>query len=132
MYFFYTNALFFKVLKGMVIAEITSQAADYKIKTQNIFTVGDGFMNVIQGMRFSTYDRDLDMSAPTHDFKAPDNCAVEQGGSGGWWFNQCSPVCLTGKYLRPGEYEYRNEIYWEPLTGNEESLEMVEMKIYEN
>ena len=114
----------------MVIAEITSQAADYKIKTQNIFTVGDAFMNVIQGMRFSTYDRDLDMS--TFAFNRIENCAVEQGGSGGWWFNWCSPVCLTGKYLRPGEYEYRNEIYWSPLTGNEESLEMVEMKIYEN
>ena len=113
----------------MLVAEITSQAAYYKINMQKKLTLGDGFTDQNQGMNFSTYDRDLDMyQPPAYDV----NCAVDHGGSGGWWFNQCSPVCLTGKYLRPGEYEFRNEIYWSPLAGNEESLEMVEMKIYED
>ena len=114
----------------MLIAENTSQAADNKINIQNILTVGDGFTDQIQEMNFSTYDRDLDMVTPYPEL--PNSCSIDQGGSGGWWFNNCSPVCLTGKYLRPGEYEYRNEIYWYPLAGNEESLEMVEMKIYED
>ena len=80
-------------------------------------------------MLFSTYDVNNGKYTSSDAIK---NCAVEQAASGGWWFNRCSPVLLTGKYLKPGEYEYRNEIYWWPLTGNEESLEMVEMKIYEN
>ena len=116
----------------MLIANSTLQSADYKIKIQNILTLGDGFTNLIQGMRFSTYDRDLDMCGQMCGQKIKNSCSIDQGGSGGWWFNQCSPVCLTGKYLRPGEYEFRNEIYWSPLAGNEESLEMVEMKIYED
>ena len=76
-------------------------------------------------MSFSTYDVD-------HDETSTVNCAVKESASGGWWFNWCSPVSLTGKYLKPGEYKYRNEIFLRPLTSNEESLEMVEMKIYGN
>ena len=93
---------------------------------QYLHKSGDGFQAKIQGMLFSTFDVNNGRDSATI------NCAVEEGASGGWWFNHCSPVLLTGKYLKPGEYEYRNEIYWYPLTGNEESLEMVEMKIYEN
>ena len=92
-------------------------------QTRIFFNVGDGFSDTIRGMSFSTYDKDYDGSSIM-------NCAVEQGGSGGWWFDKCSPVSLTGRYLKPGEYVYRNEIYWYPLTSNEESLEMIEMKIY--
>ena len=33
-------------------------------------------------------------------------------------------------YSKPGEYEFRNGMYLQPLTGNEESLEMVEIKIH--
>ena len=95
-------------------------------KQQEFCKLGDGFQTLIQGMLFSTYDVNNGRESATMD------CAVEEGASGGWWFNYCSPVLLTGKYLRPGEYEHRNEIYWFPLTGNEESLETVEMKLYEN
>ena len=80
-------------------------------------------------MLFSTYDVNSGKYTSSDAIK---NCAVEQAASGGWLFNHCSPVLLTGKYLKPGVYEFRNELYWGPLTGNEESLEMVEMKIYEN
>ena len=82
-------------------------------------------MNVNQGMFFSTYDVD-------NDKKSTYNCAAGDNASGGWWFNGCSPDSLTGEYLKPGEYKLRNEIYWRPLTSDEESLEMVEMKIYGN
>ena len=92
-------------------------------QTRIFFNVGDGFSDTIRGMSFSTYDKDYDQYEGM-------NCAVEQSGSGGWWFKACSPVSLTGRYLKPGQYVYRNELYWFPLTGNEESLEMIEMKIY--
>lgn len=81
-------------------------------------------MGVIQGMRFSTYDVENDALTL--------NCALKQGGSGAWWFNMYPPVCLTSKNVKPGKYEFRNELYWSSLIRNEESLEMMEIKLYEN
>jgi len=102
---------------------IDDEASYYKLHYGDYSgNAGNGFSDSIHEMRFSTYDQDHDL--------ATYNCASQEGGSGGWWFNRCSPASLTGRYSKPGEYEFRNELYWQPLTGNEESLEMVEMKIY--
>ncbi|XP_013419011.2 angiopoietin-related protein 2-like [Lingula anatina] len=43
----------------------------------------------IQGMKFSTYESDNDL-INNH------NCA--ESYAGGWWYNSCSEVSLTGKY----------------------------------
>ena len=46
-----------------------------------------------------------------HDTHSTVNCA-EGVGSGGWWFTNCSPVSMTGSYLKPGEYLYKTGIFW--------------------
>merc|ERR1719376_252975 len=102
---------------------IDDEASYYKLHYGDYSgNAGDGFSGTMREMRFSTYDQDHDLAGY--------NCASQEGGSGGWWFNRCAPASLTGRYSKPGEYEFRNELYWHPLTGNEESLERVEMKIY--
>ncbi|XP_056003562.1 fibrinogen alpha chain-like [Ostrea edulis] len=47
--------------------------------------------NIINGMRFTTYDVDNDQYTY--------NCATKWGG--GWWFNDCTDVFLNGPYNPP-------------------------------
>ena len=51
----------------------------------------------INGMRFTTKDRDNDKSRSI-------NCAVagHGGNAGGWWYNQCAYILLNHQYKYPG------------------------------
>ncbi|XP_062569182.1 fibroleukin-like [Saccostrea cucullata] len=48
----------------------------------------------INGMKFSTYDKDNDLSS---------NHCTDTMGIGGWWFNKCNDAYLNGQYP-PGKW----------------------------
>ncbi|XP_059170343.1 ficolin-1-like [Physella acuta] len=48
--------------------------------------------------------------------------------SGGWWFNNCHRVYLTGEWK---SREQSKGVHWESLTTNKKSLDSVEMKMRE-
>ena len=73
------------------------------------------------GLQFSTYDRDNDISLG--------HCA--QTGGGGWWYRNCLESHLTGMfysggYIPPPAYD---GIIWEGATGGQESLNRAVMAI---
>ena len=69
----------------------------------------------INGMKFTTKDRDNDMYSGG-------NCAISGGGpnAGGWWHNACSHIHVNRQYKQP------NTIY---LDGEWLILPFIEMKI---
>ena len=75
----------------------------------------------VQGMKFSTKERDHDTW--------PGNCAVHEGGSGGWWYANCQFSAVNGEYQKPGNYRSWNGLNWGTWTGMTESLKAVQMKI---
>ncbi|XP_062615886.1 fibroleukin-like [Saccostrea cucullata] len=54
-----------------------------------------GTTDNINGMKFSTYDKDNDLDSS--------NC-TDMMGVGGWWFNACNDAYLNGQYP-PGKWE---------------------------
>ena len=69
-------------------------------------------------MKFATPDRD----EPRH------HCARQYGGS--WWYSECFKSKLTGRYLRPGHYQFGKGIHWQAWhTGSTISLKRAEMKM---
>jgi len=68
------------------------------------------------GMQFSTYDQDHDLS--------PANCAVDTHG--GWWHNQCQKSNLNGKY---NSTAWGEGVDWESWHGHGYSLKFTEMSI---
>jgi len=80
---------------------------------------GDSF-SYHNGMKFSTKNGDNDNSAS--------NCA--QLAKGGWWFNDCQQVCLTGEY-KNGTHSSPGivGIQWQAWKGDSYSLSRVEMKM---
>ncbi|KAH8418638.1 hypothetical protein KR222_008070 [Zaprionus bogoriensis] len=81
---------------------IGSEAEAYALNTLEDYSgdAGDA-MELNRHMKFSTFDRDNDLSY--------NNCAVER--SGGWWYNQCARSNLNGRYLL-SEFEMWDGIWW--------------------
>ncbi|XP_057310014.1 angiopoietin-related protein 7-like [Hydractinia symbiolongicarpus] len=80
-------------------------------------------MSYLNGMKFSTLDRDNDENTSI-------NCVTTFPGLGGWWNNQCTQVVLTGRYYGKGETSPTNGgIHWIPVTGSGESLKYAEIKL---
>ncbi|XP_062311884.1 fibrinogen alpha chain [Osmerus eperlanus] len=79
------------------------------------------------GMRFSTFDRDLD--------RWEDSCAEVYGG--GWWYNNCQTANLNGVYYRGGRYdagsiapyEIENGVVWTTFKPADYSLKVVRMLV---
>ncbi|KAJ7340099.1 hypothetical protein OS493_002825 [Desmophyllum pertusum] len=80
---------------------------------------GDSF-SYHSGMQFSAPNRDNDNSAK--------KCAKD--ANGGWWFNDCQQVCLTGSYEN-GTHSSSGivGVQWFAWKGDNYSLSMVEMKM---
>ena len=74
-------------------------------------TAGDG-MHSEDGMAFSTYDKDNDITAS--------NCAVSYAGA--WWYSKCHSSNLNGKYLSGAHTSYADGIEWDPWHGYYYSL----------
>ncbi|XP_055865172.1 fibrinogen C domain-containing protein 1-like [Biomphalaria glabrata] len=66
----------------------------------------------------NTFDRDND--------KKSWNCA--QHYSGAWWYNNCHPYSLNGKW---GSKTLGQGLHWYSLTGPENSVSFSEMKLRE-
>ena len=69
------------------------------------------------GMKFSTYDRDNDLTSS--------NCASLFKGA--WWYGACLTSNLNGRYLKAGERSYHG-ITWANWKSDR-SLKKTEMKI---
>nr|KAG5708041.1 hypothetical protein BaRGS_025179 [Batillaria attramentaria] len=72
-----------------------------------------------EGMKFSTVDRDNDLTTG--------NCAEYRGG-GGWWYTRCTDVNLNGIYFPNGVATPReNGIIWKNWVGYGSSLKFAQM-----
>ena len=90
---------------------------------QLVFVLGDSMSSwTVQGMKFSTWEIDNDIAPHA-------NCAVQAGGSGGWWYSNCHYSAVNGEYQKPGNYRQWNGLTWYTLTGRHGSLKAVQMKI---
>jgi len=86
-------------------------------------TAGDSLSSLtVQGMKFSTKEVDNDIHPHA-------NCAVQAGGSGGWWYSNCQFGAVNGEYQKPGNYRQWNGLNWYNWIGLHESLKAVQMKI---
>ena len=79
---------------------------------------GDSFW-YHNNMKFSAKNSDNDASSS--------NCA--NLAKGGWWYNDCERVCLTGQYLNGTHASGIVGIQWRAWKGENYSLSQAEMKI---
>lgn len=83
-------------------------------------------MDICNGQRFSTRDRDNDNKGV--------NCAVDHEGA--WWYTGCHKANLNGRYIPGGVYDTTDGssfgIEWEPWKGRGYSLAFTEMKLRRN
>ena len=91
-------------------------------KLKIVLILGDSMSSyTVQGMKFSTKEVDNDI--------APNlNCAVQAGGSGGWWYSNCHYSAVNGQYRKQGSSRPKG-LTWYTLTGRHGSLKAVQMKI---
>lgn len=109
---------------------VSDEADSYRILAGNYSgNGGDPFhtqrySDRMQGMRFSTFDRDNDLD---HD----GNCAMTF--TSGWWFNNCFIGNLNGVWYGNSTYIARssNGIIWDLWTEHPRgySLKYVEIKL---
>ncbi|XP_059166145.1 ficolin-1-B-like [Physella acuta] len=94
------------------------EAEGYRLKVSNYTggNAGDSFSGKHNDMKFSTRDRDNDLSGV--------NCA--QTFTGGWWFNACHDSNLNGKWASK---ERLKGLIWVHTTTEYYSVERSEMKI---
>ena len=71
------------------------------------------------GMRFSTFDSDHDISSG--------NCAA--GFKGAWWYSSCHDANLNGLYLAGHHTTFADGINWYTWHGKYYSLKSSDMKI---
>ena len=104
---------------GNAASKYKLQVAGYSGTAGDSIQFGSGGWN-LNGMAFSTYDRDNDLNIDR-------NCA--QDWKGGWWYKACMPSQLNGIYhhdTTPREYE---AVLWETFTTSHRSLKFAEMKL---
>ena len=103
---------------------VGAEDSDYTLSVsgyQSASTAGDS-LTYHNGQRFSTPDRDNDVTAAYH-------CAVYFHGP--WWHNACYNSLLTGKYYTSGGSRSSTPygIVWYHWKGWLYSLRLAEMKI---
>ncbi|XP_033744523.1 ficolin-1-like [Pecten maximus] len=82
-------------------------------------TAGDA-MGDLDGMKFSTFDMDEDMSNTT-------NCA--ELGQSGWWYNDCGQSNLNGNYAMDNGTEVGNVMSWQTFHGINRPLKKSRMML---
>ena len=103
---------------GNAASKYKLQVAGYSGTAGDSIKYGSGGHN-INGMAFSTYDRDNDLNSG--------NCA--QSYKGGWWHNSCTCSLLNGIYHHGTTTSLYEVVYWETFTGSSRSLKFAEMKL---
>ncbi|XP_035689820.1 ficolin-2-like [Branchiostoma floridae] len=74
------------------------------------------------GSKFTTHDQD-------NDDHSGANCAVSEGGRGGWWYNRCDTVNLNQPYKHDGGGTEEHGIEWYAWTAHQYSIKSSLMKI---
>ncbi|XP_051514455.1 microfibril-associated glycoprotein 4-like [Myxocyprinus asiaticus] len=98
---------------------VSSEANGYRLNIGSFVNGGAGdSLNLHNGMKFTTYDKDQDNSEK--------NCAVSYPG--GWWYNNCYHTNPTGPYLW-GKKEGNIGIAWYHWKNSWVSLKSIIMKI---
>uniref|UniRef100_A0A182YTV5 Fibrinogen C-terminal domain-containing protein n=1 Tax=Biomphalaria glabrata TaxID=6526 RepID=A0A182YTV5_BIOGL len=112
----YNNKTYFAQYENF---KVLSETEKYKLQ------IGDYSGNAVdslinhKNMFFTTFDRDNDRDRNK-------NCA--QHYSGAWWYNNCHPFTLNGKWgSKAGGYG----LHWDGLTGYYNSVSFSEMKLRE-
>ena len=76
-----------------LVISVLSKSPNYNLSVNKLFYLGDSLSDpnspMAQGMQFSTFDADHDLSS--------DNCAIAYHGA--WWYNSCHASNLNGAYL---------------------------------
>ena len=103
---------------GNAASKYKLQVAGYSGTAGDSIQYGSGTVN-INGMAFSTHDRDNDLSGG--------NCA--QGFNGGWWYNSCLRSQLNGIYHHDTTPRGGEGVFWRTFTGYALSLKFAEMKL---
>ena len=106
----YAQYSFFMV--GNSASNYTLEISGYSGTAGDSMTASDNLQS-LDGMQFSTYDRDND--------KWSSNCA-EYFDAGGWWFNSCFHGALNGVYRHNTP-----AIQWHTFTNK---LKYADMKLY--
>ncbi|XP_078571352.1 techylectin-5A-like [Branchiostoma floridae x Branchiostoma japonicum] len=104
---------------------VEDEAAKYRLHVGAYSgTAGDGGygLSYHDGYRFSTHDQDND----GHSIR---DCATDQGGRGGWWYNGCDTVNLNQPYKHGGGGSESHGIEWYPWTAHRLSIKSSVMKI---
>ena len=103
---------------GNAASKYKLQVAGYSGTAGDSILYGSTHLN-LNGMAFSTPDRDNDLASET-------NCA--QYFKGGWWYN-CMYSQLNGIYHHDTTPRGREAVFWEIFTTWYRSLKFAEMKL---
>ena len=87
--------------------------SQYQLSISGLTGITTDPFTTLNGRRFTTKDRD-------NDGRRGGNCAVSNGGSGGWWYAGCSNIHINH------QYNHQYSIY---LNNKWHSLPFIEMKI---
>lgn len=102
--------------------KVGNKESSYKLYVQSYnasFSTGGDALEVHNGQKFTTRDRDNDRSR--------DNCAVRYHGA--WWYKQCYESNLNGRYYSNKGTTLSDGITWFPFTGYNYSAKTVTMAI---
>ncbi|KAJ8384675.1 hypothetical protein AAFF_G00200070 [Aldrovandia affinis] len=111
--------------KGSVHALYSSFSVDpesegYKLHVSGYIDGGAGdSMSIHNGMKFSTFDNDQDISST--------NCAATRYG--GFWYNYCANANPNGLYTWGGTASSFYSVIWDTWKGSSYSLKSITMKI---
>ncbi|XP_043089118.1 microfibril-associated glycoprotein 4-like [Puntigrus tetrazona] len=101
---------------------VSSEADGYRLRVSGFVNGGAGdSLSYHNGMKFSTFDQDRDLSA--------ENCALKYF-QGGFWYNRCYLATPTGPYLWQKNSKERDfGVTWKTWRNNWNSLKSITMKI---
>ncbi|XP_035773971.1 ficolin-1-like [Anopheles albimanus] len=100
--------------------QIGSESEEYRLKNLGSYsgTVGDPMTGTNKGMKFSTNDRENDVTIS--------GCA--QSFYGAWWYNGCTYANLNGMYKNVANYK---SMHWYSSKNNYDGLSFSRMMIRE-
>ena len=102
--------------------KVLDSSTDYRLSIAGYSGDAGDSLDDANGQRFSTKDRDNDISF--------DHCAI--AFKGGWWYEACHEANLNGLYHSGNHSSYADGINWYHWKGYYYSLKFTEMKLRQN